>query len=302
MADFALDTLQHPFRPLLDIVGEHVRNFQFALDFFTEFIDKHFSLAGFAMLREYSRFRAKPRPVPRSLPVDQSLAGKLIADASAEALRDIGPAAMAVLAAYGLATAPLHFAPTPDDAVATADRLGYPVVLKAVARDLSHKSDVGGVALNLAGADAVRRAFRAIENSLRLRLPQAPVTGVVVQHMLSGGHEFILGAKRDPHFGPVVMFGLGGIYAEVFADVAFRLAPLMSEEAEELIWDVKASRILKGLRGQPPADVPALAEAIVRLGQLIGDWEEIKEIDVNPIKVFAAGEGAIAVDARIVLG
>lgn len=269
---------------------------------FPLFDDTDEALAGLGMLREYSRYRAKAQQVPVPLPVDKAGAGKLIAEAHADGLRDIGPAAMAVLAAYGLATAPLHFAANPDEAVAKAGELGYPIVLKVVARDLSHKSDVGGVALNLANADAVHRAFREMQDSLRIQLPQAELGGVVVQRMISGGHELILGAKHDPHFGPVVMFGLGGIFTEVFADVGFRLAPLTREEAEELIWEVKASKILKGMRGQPPADVPALADAVVRLGQLIGDWEEIKEIDVNPIKVFAAGEGAVAVDARIVLG
>lgn len=267
---------------------------------FPIFNDVEESLAALVMLRDYSRFRAKPPVVVTPLPVDKAAAG-LIAEARHRGQRDIGPAAMAVLAGYGIPTAPLHFAASGDEAAAVASRLGYPIALKAVAPELSHKSDVGGVALDLGDAAAVRRAYGELRAAVATQLPQTDLAGMVVQRMVPGGHELILGAKQDPHFGPVVMCGLGGIFTEVLADVAFRLAPLSREEAEELIWELKGVRILQGLRGQPPADVAALATALQRLGQLIADQDDIAEIDVNPIKVLPQGQGVIAVDARIVL-
>jgi biotin carboxylase len=186
---------------------------------------------------------------------------------------------------------PSALAETADEAVAAADQMGYPVVLKRVAPDVVHKSDVGGVGLNLKDADAVRDAFeRIVETGER----------AFVQAMAPEGLELIVGAQRDSQFGPLVMVGLGGVYVEVLEDVAFRLAPLSAADAREMLMETAAGKLLEGVRGQPPGDVEPVVEAIRRVGQLMVDLPELFEIDLNPLIVGKAGEGAWAVDVRIV--
>ncbi len=180
-----------------------------------------------------------------------------------------------------------------------AGAIGYPVAFKALSPDVAHKSDVGGVVLDVGGPEALRTEFSALMARLDERAPDARLTGVLVQQMFSGGREVILGGKHDPSFGPVVMFGLGGVYVEVFGDVAFRLAPLTREDAEEMIFEVQGSRLLRGVRGEPPADVDAVVEALLALSRLLVECPEVVEIDVNPLLVFE--QGAVAVDARAVV-
>jgi acetyltransferase len=195
-------------------------------------------------------------------------------------------------AAYGLSVPPSDLVKTADEAVVAAERMGYPVALKRVAPDVVHKSDVGGVALNLPDADAVRDAFHGIVEDGEKAF---------VQGMAPEGLEVIVGAQRDRQFGPLVMFGLGGVYVEVLEDVAFRLAPLSGGDAREMIAETAAGKLLDGVRGQLPGDVEAVVDAIRRVGQLMADSPEVSEIDLNPLIVGEAGEGAWAVDVRIVL-
>ncbi len=199
--------------------------------------------------------------------------------------------ALALCQAYGLPVAGYEVAADPAAAVAAAGRLGYPVALKLLATEVVHKSDVGGVALGLADEASVRRAAETL-------LGRWSAARLLVQRMVDGGVEVILGGKRDPSFGPVVMLGLGGVFVEVFDDVAFRVAPLGRVDAEELIDEVRGSRLLAGVRGRPPADRQALVEAILALSQLLVEQPQIAEIDVNPLLVLE--HGALAVDARVV--
>lgn len=210
-------------------------------------------------------------------------------------------ASQALLTAYGVAAAPLGLAASADAAGQIAQALGFPVVLKLSSPDILHKSDVGGVLLNIATAEAARAGFETIMGRGRAAHPRARLPGVLVQKMLTGGQEVIVGVQRDPAFGPLVMFGLGGIYVEALADVSFRLAPLTRQDAEEMIAEVRGSRLLDGLRGQPPADRAALVDVLLRIGQLVVDHPQISELDINPLLVMPAGQGAIAVDARIIL-
>ncbi len=267
---------------------------------FALFDDVDESLSGIAMLRQYSRYRSKPPANPMRLPVDEPRARQWL-QAMRAGRSDIGTEAGQVMEAYGVRFVPQQLASSREQAAAIADRMGYPVVLKVAVRGSVHKSDVGGVILNLGSREAVANSFETIRDNIATRLGPSEFRGVIVQPMVSGGHEFILGGKRDAQFGPVVLFGLGGIFAEVFQDVTCRLAPLTHAEAEEMINEVKGSKILTGLRGQPKADVSALADALVRLGQLVAEQTEIKEVDVNPMIVLPAGQGALAVDARIIL-
>jgi acetyltransferase len=207
-----------------------------------------------------------------------------------------------VLEAYGLRTPKDYLATSPDEAARFAAEIGFPVALKLASPDILHKTEVGGVLLNVSDEAAAREGWQAIVRRARAAHPQADLRGVQVQPMVTGGQEVILGVKRDPVFGPLVMFGLGGVYVEALADVSFRLAPLTQQDAEEMIGEVRSAKLLEGLRGTPPADRAALVEAIVRLGQLAADFPEIEELDVNPLMVLPAGGGALAVDARIILG
>jgi len=205
------------------------------------------------------------------------------------------------LEAYGIPTPKDYLATTPDEAARFAAKIGFPVALKLASPDILHKTEVGGVLLNVPDADAARQGWQTIVTRARAAHPQADIRGVQVQPMVTGGQEVILGVKRDPVFGPLVMFGLGGVYVEALADVSFRLAPLSRQDAEEMISEVRSAKLLQGLRGAPPADRAALVEAIVRIGQLAADFPEIEELDVNPLMVLPAGRGALAVDARIIL-
>jgi len=206
-----------------------------------------------------------------------------------------------LLEAYGISTPPEFLANSPHDAAAFAQQIGFPVVLKLISPDILHKTDVGGVILNVQDAAAVIAGFEALVARATAAHPGAHIRGVQVQKMISGGQEVIVGVKRDPTFGPLVMFGLGGIYVEVLADVSFRLAPLTLADAQEMIEEVRSAKLLAGLRGAPPADRVALADAIVRIGQLAADHPEIAELDINPLLVLSEGAGALAVDERIVL-
>lgn len=206
-----------------------------------------------------------------------------------------------VISAYGFRLPKSILAPTAQEAVKAAECIGFPVVMKISSPDILHKSDVGGVKVGLKSAAEVESAFAAMMESVRKRMPKADIHGVLVQQMAGGGKEVILGMTRDPQFGPMLMFGLGGIYVEVLKDVSFRVAPITRADAEAMVNEIRAIALLKGARGQAPADLDAVIEGILRLAQLCLDFPEIVEIDVNPLLAFPRGEGAMAIDARIVL-
>jgi acyl-CoA synthetase (NDP forming) len=183
--------------------------------------------------------------------------------------------------------------------VAAARQIGLPVVLKIVSPDISHKSDVGGVKLNLGSEEEVAAAFDEIVAAARRAQPEATVLGVSVQKMARPGVEVIMGMTKDPQFGPVLMFGLGGVFVEVLKDVSFRIVPLEPRDARQMIRDIQGFPVLEGFRGQEPADLAALEEMLMRLSAFVEKHPEIQELDLNPI--FAYKDGALAVDARIVL-
>lgn len=197
---------------------------------------------------------------------------------------------------YGLPVGEWAVVKGPEEAAKEAERLGYPLAAKIVSPDVIHKSDVGGVALNV-DADSVREVFRrmrgvAESNGYRFE-------GVLLERMAPTGLETIIGAKRDPQFGPVLMFGLGGIFVEVFKDVAFRVAPIERADAEEMISELKAYPVLRGIRGRKPSDMEGIIDALLRVSRMVKDLEEIKEIDLNPVIVYE--RGCRIVDARVIL-
>jgi acyl-CoA synthetase (NDP forming) len=186
-----------------------------------------------------------------------------------------------------------------EAAVRAAEAMGYPVVLKIASPDIVHKSDVGGVKLHLQDGEAVRQAFRAIQQSVVAQAPGARVEGMSVQPMATPGVEVIVGMSKDATFGPVLMFGLGGVLVEVLKDVTFRIVPLSQRDAREMIHDIQGFPVLAGYRGAAPADLEALQHILLTLSAFVASTPEVKEIDLNPIYAYA--QGALAVDARVLL-
>jgi acetyl coenzyme A synthetase (ADP forming)-like protein len=205
-----------------------------------------------------------------------------------------------ILEAYGVPTLPVGLARSSEEAVSLAQKLGYPVALKVVSPDIPHKSDVGGVLLDVRDAQEVAEGFITVTHNSHSARPDAQIIGVHVQRMLPEGQEVIVGAVQDPHFGALVMFGSGGVEVEGLRDVAFALAPCTREEAEHLLESTWAGRKLRGYRHMPPADREAVLQVILRVAQLAADFPEIAEIEINPLRVFPKGEGAFALDARAI--
>ena len=205
-----------------------------------------------------------------------------------------------VLTSYGFSTPKKILGTTEEEcAKAAKDEIGYPVVMKIVSPDIIHKSDAGGVKVGLKNDNEIKAAFKEIMNNAKSYKSDVRIKGILVQEMITSAKEIILGAKHDPLFGPLVMVGLGGIYVEVLKDVVFRLAPIDEQEAEKMIESIKAIKLLKGIRGEAPSDLAAVADSLQRLSQLITDFPEIEEFDINPLLVLERGKGVRVVDVRI---
>jgi acetyl coenzyme A synthetase (ADP forming)-like protein len=211
------------------------------------------------------------------------------------------PEAHDVLKAYGFPVLQYRFAKSEDEALQAAREIGYPVVLKIVSPDITHKVDVGGVKLDIHSDAELRENYRQMLADVQKAKPDARIFGIFVQEFIKGGKETILGLKRDPLFGPLLMFGLGGIYVEALRDVTFRIAPIRELGVTRMIRQIRGFKILEGFRGEPPSDIDAIAECLARLSQLATQLEEIVELDINPLVVFERGRGARVVDARIVV-
>lgn len=204
-----------------------------------------------------------------------------------------------LLAEAGVPVTETRVATSGDEAAALADAFGYPVVLKIVSPDIAHKSDVGGVELGVEDAGAVREGYEAMLARVKEVAPAASIAGISVQRQAEPGTEVIIGSTTDPQFGPVMMFGLGGVFVEVLKDVAFRIVPLAERDARQMVREIKGFAILEGVRGQPAADTDAIERIIMQVSEFIADHPEVEELDLNPVLAYA--DGAIAVDARIIL-
>jgi acyl-CoA synthetase (NDP forming) len=210
--------------------------------------------------------------------------------------------AVEVLECYGIPTVRSIQAADAEEARAAAESIGYPVAMKVISEQISHKSDVGGVQLNLRNDAAVIEAFSDMTERIHRAYPEVKIDGVLVQPMSIGGRELILGGRQDNQFGPIVLVGLGGIFVEVFEEVSVRVAPISRREALAMIKDLRGAPILMGARGDKRFDIEAVAEAVLRIGQLLSDFSQIQELDINPLRVFHENEGCRALDARIILG
>jgi acyl-CoA synthetase (NDP forming) len=189
-----------------------------------------------------------------------------------------------------------------DEAISAAEKIGYPVAIKIISEQISHKSDAGGVQLNLRNPDALSTAFEDMMQRITKAYPDVKIDGVLVQPMVTGGRELILGGRQDPHFGPVVLVGLGGIFVEIFEEVVLRVVPITPTEAMKMIENLRGYQILQGARGHKRSDIEAVVDTLLRLSQLLVDFPEIKELDINPLRVFHEAEGCRALDARMIVG
>ena len=253
-----------------------------------------------AMVR-HRRWLERPEGEFRRFDVDRDAVRGVVERARSEGVEQLsGPDALAVFAAYGIPTLESRLARTADEAAAAAEEIGLPVVLKIESPDVVHKTDVGGVVVDVRTPAEVRERFDAMVARVRETVPAADIRGVLVQSYVSGGRETIIGAATDPSFGPLLMFGLGGIHVEALRDVVFRVHPVTDVDAHEMVGSIRGYRVLEGLRGEPPSDVGAIEEVIQRVSQLMGDHPEIVELDINPFS--ALERGGVALDARIRIG
>lgn len=264
-----------------------------ALDYpiFTEPED---ALTALAISRDYYRRLTTSKEESPFYPIDKSRAALVLQKAIGEKRDLLLPEAIEVLRACGISVADHQMVHRKEDLGQAIEKIGFPAAMKVISPEISHKSDVGGVILHI---DSRKKAEEAYDRIMSLNPENR--TGVLLQKMISAGKEVILGAKRDPSFGPVILFGLGGIYVEVLKETSLRVAPINRSEAEEMISELKSSAILKGVRGERPSDIEALIENLLRLSQLMIDFPQIEGIDLNPL--MALEKGAIAVDARILL-
>jgi len=266
--------------------------------------DPSTAISSYRKLIDFSISKKKKEPeFPKiEIPAENKEKVKLILEVLENAgVTSVGDEnATEILTLYGFEFPKKALAKTPEEAVKIAERIGYPVVLKVSSPNILHKTDVGGVKLNLKNAEEVYNGFIDITINVKRFMPNAYIKGVMVYEMITGGKEVILGVSYDTTFGHMVAFGLGGIYVEVLKDVAFRIIPVSKEEAYEMIEEIKGSKILEGVRGEPPYDKNNIVDKILRLSQLVIDFPVIKEIDINPYVV--KHQGGIALDARMIIG
>ncbi len=257
----------------------------------------------FRAMSQYRGITERTDPVYEKYEVDLKAAKKVIEGAKADGRYAIGDAeAWNILKAYGLKIPKSSLAKNVDEAVELAAEIGYPVVMKIASPDILHKTDVGGVKVGLESADQVRDAYDLMIYRTERFLPEAQIWGCQVQEMApAGGLEVLIGMNRDPQFGPLVTFGLGGIYVEALKDVTFRVAPFTRLDAQAMLSEIRSKALLDGVRGKPAVDKEAIVDVLLRMGQLVQDFPEIAEFDINPLIVYPKEQGAIAIDMRLVL-
>ena len=252
------------------------------------------------VITNYVRWRSRPKRIVKLFAVNRRKVQNIIERHLRAKSHEIGEMeSKEILEAYGFVVPKGSISSTAEQAVNIAEQLGYPVVLKIWSPDILHKSDVGGVRIGIGSAQKVRDAFDLMMYRIPSKLPNANILGVLVQQMCQKGREVILGMHRDPHFGPLMMFGMGGTMVEVLKDVSFYLAPITSDEAKQMLVSTRTYKILQGVRGEEGVDIDAIAEGLQRLSQLVTEFPQIQEMDINPFVVGPEGTTPVAVDARI---
>jgi acetyltransferase len=260
------------------------------------------AVAALSAMNGYAEWLRRPPRIVTRFPVNRRRVERIVRRHLKTNTLQVGEAdAKEILAAYGFSVPAGRPAGTVAEALDAAAKISYPVAMKIMSPDIIHKSDLGGVRLNLDSDQQVRDAFDLMMLRVRERAPQARIEGVYVEKMSSRGREVILGMTRDPQFGPMLMFGLGGIFVEVMKDVTFHIAPITEAEARQMLESTRSFAVLKGVRGQRSVDLDAISTTLMRISQLVTDFPEIKEMDINPFIVGEIGVDSIAADARITL-
>lgn len=260
------------------------------------------AVAALKAMVDYAAWRLRPPRIVTRFPVNRRRVERIISRQLRTGRLYVGEAkAKDILRAYDFIVPDGRLVTTVDEAVEAAPRIGYPLAMKIVSPDIIHKSDVGGVKLNLNSAQEVADAYELMMLRIRRKMPDAFLEGVYLEHMVPKGREVILGMTRDPQFGPMLMFGLGGIFVEVMKDVTFHLAPITSAEAMSMLMGTRSYKLLEGVRGEAGVNLAAIGEALQRISQLVTDFPQIAELDINPFIVARPGEESVAADARIQL-
>jgi len=260
------------------------------------------AVASLEAMLKYQRWKEAAPGKTKSFAVDKRKTERILTKAKEERTANLTPEeTREVLSAYGFSLPKRVVAETSREAISAASSLGYPVVMKIVSPDILHKSDIGGVKVGIREKSQVTRSFEDLISNAKRFMPEALILGVSIEEMIGPGKEVILGSSRDPSFGSLIMFGLGGIYVEVLRDISFRIAPLTLQDAESMIREVRSYPILKGVRGEEPSDLEAVKESLLRLSQLVTDFPEILEMDINPLMVLPSGKGAVVIDSRLTI-
>lgn len=294
---------EHPEKPIVGVFMTESRFFSELSEMpvtvpFFMYVEQ--AVDGLMRLNQQRLWLARPEGKVPAYDVDKAAVESLFAAVRADGRTELTTReSIDVLAHYGIRVCGSQFATTEDEAVAAANAMGYPVVMKMTSKTISHKTDVGGVRVGIKNADHLRREYRDLIAKLTERGWEKGLEGVIIQEMVTGNRELVCGVARDPQYGPMIMFGLGGVFVEVMKDVAFSLAPLTDADAHDLVRSVKAFKLLEGARGTKPADIAKVEETLTRISQLVTDFADIVELDINPLMISEATGEAIAVDGRI---
>ena len=294
---------QHPNKPIVGV-------FMTKNEFFAKLSDMEVNVPffmfaeeavmGLNRLNQQRKWIERPITTPMRFDVDAERAAKIFSDAAAENREQLTTGeSLQVLSAYGIRVCKDGEAKNADEAVALAEEIGYPVVMKLNSKKISHKTDVGGVRVGIKDAEQLRAEYADLVAKLEAKGLMEGFEGVIVQEMVKSDREMVCGCAKDPQYGPMMMFGLGGVFVEVMKDVTFRLAPLTPEDAKDMITSVKAYKLLQGARGAIPAQIDKVEETLMRLSQLVKDYPSIEELDINPLMISDKNGEPIAVDGRI---
>jgi len=257
------------------------------------------AMRAFANLWKYSQIVQRKSGKVKKFKVKREVVRNIIDEAKGNGNKIQGLNALKILDAYGINTVASRMVTSLKEALEWGERMGYPLVMKIVSPEILHKTDVGGVKIGITNKKELESSYREIINAVKNKKPKVKITGHLIQRMVMGGRELILGIKQDEQFGPVIAYGLGGIYTEILGNKSFGIAPLTRKEAEDMVTQSEAYPILGGIRGEKPSDISFLVDSIVRLSQLAIEFPEIKELDINPFKILE--KGGVAIDCRILL-
>ena len=293
----------HPEKPIVGVFMTENR-------FFTELSDMDVTVPFFmyaeqavdalARLDQQRRWIARPAGAVKTFTVDKSRAEGIFAAAKADGRSELTTReSIDVLDAYGIRVCRAQFARTEEEACKAAQAVGFPVVMKMTSKTTSHKTDVGGVRVNIQSVEELKAQYQDLIAKLKAKGILEGLEGVIIQEMVKGNREMVCGVAKDPLYGPMIMFGLGGVFVEVLKDVSFSLAPLTDIDAHDLVRSVKAYKLLEGARGTTPADIAKVEETLQRISQLVTDFPAIEELDINPLMISEKNGEAIAVDGRI---